>query len=1081
MNNVIFELTGAIAYVVNDDPAQLKVLTGLLRKAGVEPFSFAGTEAALEAMGQNHPPDLIITGLYKPDIDGWRLCRLLRSPEYPSFNQVPIIVVSATFAKDELERIATDLGVDAFLSVPVEGKHLLKQVKAILDCRQMRSPLRVNHLLEIRTHELQKSEEKYRNLFDTITDAVLVHRIEDDGSMGRFIEVNDVACQLLGYTKQELLNLSPLHIIVNEGATNHSEIFNSLLIHGKILFEATHIAKDGRQIPMENHVRLFEYYGQRAVLSISRDISDRKQAEEAIRRRLNYERCIADCISILAESLDLENRLARVLKKLQATVTASRSYIFKNENDPNAGLCMTQIHESCANGVKPQIDNPTLRHLPYKDGAQSLLLVLKSRRPYTRVVAELTGMDRKILESQGIVSILILPIFEEDTFWGFIGFDDCLTPRQWQEEDIRILTTVADATGSAISRHRAEKTLRESEKTYRALVDGLPDIVMRFDHNGRYLFVSENITDMVVLQAEHFIGKTFRDMGFSGEQCRFWENAICQIFINGAGSETEFIFEGKKGEKIFNCRFLPEFDTQGKVKSALSICRDITRHRQAEQNLQTLFREMIEGFALHEIICDEQGKPANYRFLSVNPSFERMTGLKKEHIIGKTVLEILPGIERHWIDNYGKVALTGNPFFFDYFSKDLGKHFEVRAFCPAPNQFACTFADITERKSLEARLRQAQKMESVGRLAGGVAHDFNNMLGVILGHTEMALEQLDPSHSLHAGLREIENAARHSTNLTRQLLAFARKQTIAPKKLHLNETIEGMLRMIRRLIGENIHLAWLPGANLWPVRLDPSQIDQILANLCVNARDAINDVGEITIETRNIVFDADRCAPRTDLIRGEYVMLAVSDNGCGMNKETEDKIFEPFFTTKDVGKGTGLGLATVYGIVRQNKGFIDVFSKLGHGTTFSIFLPRYKAKDTKEINEKPMVTAVNGEKTILVVEDELAILQMTKMMLQCQGYTVLVAGTPGEAICLAETYPGEIHLLMTDVIMPEMNGKKLSKNLLSFFPNLKCLFMSGYTADVIAHHGVLDPGIHFIQKPFTMKNLFSKLREALED
>ena len=279
----------------------------------------------------------------------------------------------------------------------------------------------------------------------------------------------------------------------------------------------------------------------------------------------------------------------------------------------------------------------------------------------------------------------------------------------------------------------------------------------------------------------------------------------------------------------------------------------------------------------------------------------------------------------------------------------------------------CILTNITERKraeeereKLQAQLNQAQKMESVGRLAGGVAHDFNNMLGVILGHAEMAMEQVDSAHPLHADLQEIQKAAKRSADLTRQLLAFARKQTIAPKVLDLNETVEGMLKMLRRLIGEDIDLAWLPDNNLWLVKVDPSQMDQILANLCVNARDAITGTGKITIETANIAFDASYCAEHAGFVPGEYVLLAVSDNGCGMDKETQGRIFEPFFTTKGVGEGTGLGLATVYGIVKQNNGFINVYSEPAQGTTFRIYLPRHAAQSRADVKKRPCGTDRQG-------------------------------------------------------------------------------------------------------------------------
>ena len=368
----------------------------------------------------------------------------------------------------------------------------------------------------------------------------------------------------------------------------------------------------------------------------------------------------------------------------------------------------------------------------------------------------------------------------------------------------------------------------------------------------------------------------------------------------------------------------------------------------------------------------------------------------------------------------------------------------------------------------------------MGRLAGGVAHDVNNVLSVILGHAELAMTQVDGTDRLHRHLREIRKAARHSAALTGQLLAFARKQTVAPKVLELNDTVAGMLKMLRRLIGEDIELLWRPGDDLWPVRIDPAQIDQILANLSVNARDAIAGVGKATIETANVTIDEAFCADHAGLVPGEYVLLAVSDDGCGIDKATQEHLFEPFFTTKEVGKGTGLGLATVYGIVKQNNGFINVYSEPKRGATFKIYLPRYLGK-AAQIQKAGLEEPVGrGRETVLLVEDDPAILDIGRMMLEDFGYRVLTANTPGEAIRIAEEHAGMIDLLMTDVVMPEMNGRDLAKQVLSLYPDIKRLFMSGYTADVIAHQGVLDEGVNFIQKPFSMQALAAKVREVLD-
>jgi CheY-like chemotaxis protein len=344
----------------------------------------------------------------------------------------------------------------------------------------------------------------------------------------------------------------------------------------------------------------------------------------------------------------------------------------------------------------------------------------------------------------------------------------------------------------------------------------------------------------------------------------------------------------------------------------------------------------------------------------------------------------------------------------------------------------------------------------------------------------MAMNKVSPSEPLHADLKEIFKAATRSAEITRQLLAFARKQTISPRVLDVNATVEGMLKMLRRLIGEDIDLSWQPTSNLRPINMDPTQFGQILANLCVNARDAIAGVGKVTIETGMVTFDAEYCADHAGFVPGEFVLLAVSDDGCGMDKETIDNIFEPFFTTKDVTRGTGLGLATVFGIVKQNNGFVNVYSEPGKGTTFKIYLPHHVGEGVESRAEIVIETPKGRGETVLLVEDEPAIMEMAKRMLERLGYRVMATNTTSEAIHLAGNHTGEMHLLITDVIMPEMNGRDLADQLHAVHPDIKILFMSGYTADVIAHRGVLDEGVNFIQKPFSMKDLGIKVREVLD-
>ena len=386
--------------------------------------------------------------------------------------------------------------------------------------------------------------------------------------------------------------------------------------------------------------------------------------------------------------------------------------------------------------------------------------------------------------------------------------------------------------------------------------------------------------------------------------------------------------------------------------------------------------------------------------------------------------------------------------------------------------------DITAHRKLEAQLRQALKMESVGRLAGGIAHDFNNMLTIMIGYGEQVMSRLAADDSIRRDVAEMVNAARRSAELTRQLLAFSRQQTVLPKAVDLNERIGISLKMLKRLVGEDIDLRFAPGSNLGTIHIDPSQLEQILANLTVNARDAIAGTGLIRIETANKTLDESYCAFHEGFVPGEYVVVTFSDSGSGIDQEALPKIFEPFFTTKEEGKGTGLGLSTVYGIVKQNCGFINVYSEQGQGTTFKIYFPRHFGPAVKPLAVQE-ATLQGGTETLLLVEDEIQILAMCQRLLEKQGYRVLAASSPEEALQQCGQFQEEIHLLVTDLIMPAMNGRELFEKISLLKPGIKVLIMSGYTADIISKRGGLAEGDHFIQKPFSNRDFILKVRQVL--
>jgi two-component system cell cycle sensor histidine kinase/response regulator CckA len=641
------------------------------------------------------------------------------------------------------------------------------------------------------------------------------------------------------------------------------------------------------------------------------------------------------------------------------------------------------------------------------------------------------------------------------------------------------LTVLIDQT----ERKQAVEALRESEARHRAILQTAMDGFWLVDTQGRLLEVNETYCRMSGYSVQELLAMSIPDL-HAAEAAGDTAARMQKIMAEGEGR-----FESRHRRKDGTV-----FDVEVSVQSRpaeggrfVAFLRDITERKQVEQEL-TQSRDLLANLArlvpgvIYQYRLYPDGRSA---FPYSSPGMNNIYEVAPEEVRE----DATPVFGRLHPDDYDRVgatiqesARTLDTFYCEFrvVLPRQGLRWRWSQAQPERTEDGGTLwhgiiSDITERKQaeedkakLEAQLQQSQRMESVGRLAGGVAHDFNNMLGVILGHTELALEQVDTTQPLHADLAEIQKAAERSADLTRQLLAFARRQTIAPRVLDLNQTIAGMLKMLERLIGEDIDLTWRPWAELWPVRVDPSQVDQILANLCVNARDAIGGVGRVGIETGNSVFDEAYCTDHPGFVPGEYVRLVVGDDGSGMERETLAHLFEPFFTTKDVGEGTGLGLPTVYGIVKQNDGFIDVYSEPGFGTTFAIYLPRHVGGDGHA-----------GADTLLV-EDEPALLNMSRRMLASQGYTVLAAATPGEAGSLAREHPGEIHLLMTDVVMPEMNGRELSENLLSLHPGLKRLFMSGYTADIIAHHGVLDDGVCFIQKPFSIQDLAARVRGVLD-
>lgn len=632
-----------------------------------------------------------------------------------------------------------------------------------------------------------------------------------------------------------------------------------------------------------------------------------------------------------------------------------------------------------------------------------------------------------------------------------------------------------------------EETLWQLQSAMNSSLNG----IAMCDKKGMFIYVNqafvrlwgfENASQILGRSAVSFLGSPGEITKIISQVLEhgFWSGEMSGHRQDGAGFDAQ----------VYANSFT---DRSGRLAGIRASFVDLTARKQMEMALKEsekryreLFQNMSSGVAVYEATANGE----NFVIRDINNAVERIENVKRENVIGRLLTDVFPGvIQFGLLDILRRVWQTGKPELVaaaHYIDAQHQGWRENRVYKIPPDQVVAVYDDVTERikaeeerERLQTQLLQAQKMESIGRLAGGVAHDFNNMLMVILGYTEMTLEQMDPATPSQGALQEIREAALRSADITRQLLAFARKQTRSLAALDLNETIEGILKMLRRLIGEDIEITWLPGRNLWPVYMDPAQINQILANLCVNARDAISGVGKIVIETGREVLDETYCATHRGFYPGEYVTFVVSDNGCGMDKNTLESIFEPFFTTKDIDKGTGLGMATVYGIVKQNNGFINVYSEPGVGTSVRIYLPKYEGKLTAMKEDTVQDIPLGNGETILLVEDEASILKMGRKILERLGYHVLTAGTPGKALDLVRNYEGRIHLLISDMIMPEMNGKELAERVIFAHPDISVLYMSGYTAENVVHQGILEEGMDFIPKPFSLDILATRVHEIL--
>jgi PAS domain S-box-containing protein len=879
-------------------------------------------------------------------------------------------------------------------------------------------------------HEsVAKAEAHYRLMFNSVSDAIFVFTADEGGVPSNFLEVNDAACRYLGYTRDELLKMQIFDVAGPELDSDIPHLIQRLrAANGRLMYEGNDVAKDGRRIPVEVNTRLVDLDGVQTLISCVRDISDRKEAEKQYREIFNGALEGIYRTSLEGRNLAANPALATMLgydsaQEVVSKVTDSARQVWVDP-DERAKFMRLLAHDGIVRGFECQYRR--------KDGTK-IWVALSSRMVY--------GEDGRILYTEGFV------------------------------EDIA-------------ERKRIQDALRKSEEKFVKVFLSNPAMGMLFkpeEEGNRIADVNEAFEQVTGYRREELLGRTSKELGLWVDPARFDEFRRL-LRTDGRVRNFEFQFYNKTGKIRTGLMSAEWLELEGR-DWAISATIDITEQKKAEESIRSLVTA-IEQTGEAIVVTDVDGA-----IQYCNPAFEKVTGYSKDEAIGANPRILKSG--KHSAEFYEEMwaTLMRGAVWSGHLTNQRkdGSLFEedatispIRDALDKLSGFVAVKRDVTERRQLEDQLRQAQKLESIGRLAGGVAHDFNNLLTVINGYGDFLLKGLKSGDRLRSYAEEIKTAGERAASLTNQLLAFSRKQVIEPKAVDLNAIIRESTVMLQRLIGDDIALQTHLDVSLGQVMADPDQIHQVIVNLAVNARDSMPDGGALDTETLNVELGKDdSAAMHPDAVPGRYVLLSVTDTGHGMDEATCQRIFEPFFTTKALGKGTGLGLSTVYGIVRQSGGWINVWSEVGVGTTFKIYFPRMDASRVPQ--RDPVSTlAEGGSETILVVEDQQAVRSFAKAALRQRGYLVIEASDGDEALSVAEQHSGQIDLLVTDVIMPGLDGRELSEHLGRLYPNLKVLFMSGYTADVIAHRGVLEPSVWFLHKPFSQEELAQKVRARLD-
>jgi len=1015
--------------IVEDSPTQALQLQHLLEEAEYQVLVSQNGQEAL-ALLKNHQPTIIVSDILMPGMNGFELCKNIKHNE--SLRNIPVVLLTSLSDPHDVIK-GLECGASNFITKPYEEKDLLNRLRYIL----INQELRKGQIGELAV-EVYFAGKKYNItadrmqiidlLFSTYENAVQKNR--------DLIQIN----KELADTQQELKRLNEqLEKKVTERTQKLKEL-NKVILAIRNVNQLIVKEKNRDKLIKETCKELIESrYYQSAWIVLLDDSGALQAGAEA---------------GLGEEFGPLFNQLkhGEVLPCFQEALNQSEPVIIA---DPLL---------TCTHCLYPQ------------------------KHPHQVGMAVRLEQEGKVY---GVLSVSSSPDVAQD-----------------KEEQSLFKEVAGDIAFAFYSieldeqRKRAEKEVRDREEELASIYDNAPLIMLLVDENWKILktnaftaqFVGTTVGNMVnmrcgvALRCVHALDNP-EGCGFgpSCKECALRLTILNTIETGSSHSSEEISMSFSDGEKEREAKFLLSAKKLviKEQSMALVSLQDITERTQAEE----LFRSLATNLPVGVYIA-QKGK-----FVYTNPQFQQDNGYREDELLGMEALSLVFPEDRETVRNNAIQMVKGKRI-VPYEYRITNKNGEIKWVLESVGSIRhqgkqatiSSCQDITERKqaeeqalSLQSQLRQSQKMESIGRLAGGIAHDFNNLLTVISIQSQLALGGLREGDPLKEKLQDIEQAADRAANLTRQLLAFSRRQILDIKVLNLNTIVSNLEKMLQRIIGEDLELASILADDLGMVKVDPGQMEQVIVNLAVNAKDAMPQGGKLTIETTNVELDEGYTCTHMGVMPGAYVLLSVSDTGEGMTKQVKEQIFDPFFTTKEKGKGTGLGLSTVYGIVKQSGGDILVYTEVGHGTTFKIYFPRVFEPGEELAKKEADKEVPRGEETILVVEDDDMVRKLAVVILKNQGYMVLEAPEGGEALLVCEQYKEPIHLFLTDVVMPHMSGAEFIERLKQVREDFKVLYMTGYTENAITYHGILDKRVNLIQKPFTVEKLARKVREVLDE